>query len=138
MKKFGFDVYNSSGKSLEGEEYAQVVDESMMIGGEKLLVTLGVPAAHQGRPLRHRDARVLDLVVAGSWTGEGVGKQLEKAAGKVGHRPEYVVSDNAATLSKGIRLCGVSHHRDISHSLGMHVERTYKEASDFQAYSIFT
>ena len=134
VKKFGLDVYHSAGKSLEGKDYAQVVDESMMIGGEKLLVTLGVPAAHQGRPLRQRDARVLDLAVAGSWTGEGVRKELEKAAEKAGHPPEYAVSDNAATMNKGIRLCGLPHHHDISHSLGMYLERTYKNAPDFQAY----
>ena len=47
VKKFGLDAYNSSGESFEGKDYANVIDESMMIGSEKLLVTLGVPAAHQ-------------------------------------------------------------------------------------------
>ena len=37
-------------------------------------------------------------------------------------------------MNKGIRLSGINHHRDISHSLGMYLERTYKQASDFQAY----
>ena len=134
VEKFGLDAYNSAGDSLEGKEYAQVADESMMIGGEKLLATLGVAAAHQGRPLRQGDARVLGLAVAGSWTGEGVGEELEKAAQKAGRRPEYVVSDNAAILNKGARLCGFAHHHDISHSLGMHLERTYKQEPDFQAY----
>ena len=135
VKKIGLDVYNSSGKSLEGKEYADVIDESMMIGSEKLLVTLGVPAAHQGHPLCHGDVSVLDMSVSCSWTGEKVKEQLEQVTEKVGHQPEYVISDNASIMNKGIRLCGLHHHRDISHSLGMYLERTYKQASDFQAYT---
>ncbi|GHT01606.1 hypothetical protein AGMMS49525_02810 [Bacteroidia bacterium] len=48
--------------------------------------------------------------------------------------PEYAISDNASIMAKGIRLSGIDHHRDISHSLGMYLERTYKEADDFKAY----
>ncbi|GHT06115.1 hypothetical protein FACS189440_02740 [Bacteroidia bacterium] len=32
MKKYGLDVYNLSGKSLKGQDYAEVIDESMMSG----------------------------------------------------------------------------------------------------------
>ena len=134
IKKIGLDVYNLSGESLENKDYAEVIDESMMIGSEKLLVTLAVPAAHQGRPLCHNDVNVLDMSVSSSWTGEGVKTQLETAAKKVGHQPEYVISDNASIMNKGIRLSGINHHRDISHSLGMYLERTYREAPDFKEY----
>lgn len=134
VKKYGLDVYNLSGKSLKGQDYAEVIDESMMIGSEKLLVTLAVPSAHQGRPLCHSDASVLDMSVSTGWTGESVKTQLEKATQKVGRLPEYAISDNASIMAKGIRLSGIDHHRDISHSLGMYLERTYKEADDFKAY----
>ncbi|KAA6310005.1 hypothetical protein EZS27_038613, partial [termite gut metagenome] len=42
IRKYGLYEYNSSGESLVDEHYAEVVDESMMIGSEKLLVTLAV------------------------------------------------------------------------------------------------
>lgn len=134
IKKYGLDVYNSSGESLRGKDYAEVVDESMMTGSEKLLLTLAVPSAHQGRPLYHNDVSVLDMSVSTSWAGEGVKAQLQKAAEKVGHVPAYVISDNASIMNKGIRLFGINQHRDISHSLGMYLERTYKEAIDFKSY----
>lgn len=44
----------------------------MMIGSKKLLLTLGVPAEHQGRPLNHNDVTVLDIAVEESWNGECV------------------------------------------------------------------
>ena len=134
VKKIGLDVYNTSGQSLKGMDYAEIIDESMMIGSEKLLVTLAVPSAHQGRPLCHDDVSVLDISVSTSWAGKGVKKQLKKAAKKAGCPPQYVISDNASIMNKGIRLSGIQHHRDISHSLGMYLERTYKKAIDFQVY----
>lgn len=134
VKKCGLEVYEKSGESLQNTQYAQIVDESMMIGSEKLLLTLGVPAQHQGRPLNYSDINVLNIAVAESWNGENIGIQLKEAAKKVGHDPLYIISDNAGAMKKGIRCLGVPHHRDISHSLGMLMERIYKNEADFKEY----
>jgi len=134
IKKYGLDVYNSSGQSLKDKDFAELTDESMMIGSEKLLLTLGIPSRHQGQALCHKDLDILDMAVSTGWTEEAVEMQLKKAAEKVGHKPQYVISDNASIMNKGIRLSGIPHHRDISHTLGMYLERTYKEADDFKAY----
>jgi len=134
VKKCGLKVYETSGVSLQNVDYAEVVDESMMIGSEKLLLTLGVPAEHQGRPLNCEDVCVLDIAIADSWNGEGIGAQLRKASEKVGHKPLYVISDNASIMKKGVRCAEMSHQHDISHSLGMYLERTYREKSDFKEY----
>ena len=133
MKKCGLKVYEESGDSLQDTKYAQIVDESMMIGSEKLLLTLGVPAEHKGRPLNCNDVNILDIAVADSWNGEAVGTQLKTASEKVGHNPLYVISD-ASIMKKGIRCAGLSHQSDISHSLGMFLERMYKNAPDFKNY----
>lgn len=135
IRKYGLDVYNSSGESHKERDYAQIVDESIMIGNEKLLVTLGIPSSHQGRPLRHSDVSILDMSISPGWTGETVKSQLQKASQKVGHAPEYVISDKASIMNKGIRLTNICHHLDISHSLGMYLERIYKNAPDFNAYT---
>jgi hypothetical protein len=134
IKKCGLSIYETSGVPLQGTEYAEVIDESMMIGSEKLLLTLGVPAKHQGRPLDCADVSVLGIAIASSWNGEGVAAQLLKSSEKVGHNPEYVISDNASIMNKGVRCAGMNHQHDISHSLGMFLERAYKEKSDFKDY----
>jgi hypothetical protein len=134
VKKCGLKVYETAGDSLGGTKYAQITDESMMIGSEKLLLTLGVPAEHQGRPLNCNDVSILDMAVAESWDGEGVGRQLKTASKKVGRDPLYVISDNASIMNKGIRCAELNHQRDISHSLGMFLERTYKNEPDFREY----
>ena len=134
VKKCGLKVYENAVDSLQGVDYAQIVDESMMTGSEKLLLTLGVPAEHQGRPLNCSDVNILDIAVAESWNGEGVCTQLGKASKKVGHNPLYVISDNASIMNKGVRCAELNHQHDIRHSLGMYLERTYKEESDFKDY----
>ncbi|MDR2692332.1 MAG: hypothetical protein LBB73_08615 [Dysgonamonadaceae bacterium] len=48
VKKCGLEVYKTAGESLKDTDYTQITDESMMIGSEKLLLTFGVPAEHQG------------------------------------------------------------------------------------------
>ena len=134
IKKCGLHVYETASEPLQDTQYAQIVDESMMIGSEKLLLTIGIPAEHQERPLSSTDTNILGIAVAKSWNGEGVENELKKAAAKVGHDPNYVVSDNASIMEKGVRCAGFNHHHDISHSLGMFLEREYKREPDFVEY----
>lgn len=128
-------MYNNSGTTMREGNYAVIVDESMMIGEEKLLFTVGIPALHKKRPLRSDDAQILDISVDKSWNGEGVKKRLETVAEKVGNSPSYVISDNASIMKKGIKKAKMKHQRDISHSLGMLLERAYKEETDFKNYT---
>lgn len=135
LKKCGLKTYEKSGDALRNTNYAEIIDESMMIGEEKLLLTIGVPASHQNRPLKSEDVQVLDMAVAKSWNGENIGKHLKKAEEKVGHSPDYVISDNASIMKKGVRETGMKHQYDISHSLGMYMERAYKHQDDFKNYT---
>lgn len=64
-----------------------IVDESMMIGGEKLLVTLGVPAEHKEASLTHSDVSTLNMSVSSSWDGEGIKEKLLEASRIVGKSP---------------------------------------------------
>ena len=133
-KKCGLKVYEDAGKTFRNSDYAKITDESMMIGSEKLLLTVGVPAKHQGRPLDCADVSMLDIAISDSWNGEKIGERLVKSAEKVGHEPLYVISDNASIMNKGIRCAEMNQQRDISHSLGMYLERTYKNMPDFKNY----
>ena len=37
---------------------------------------------------------------------------------KVGHAPDYAVSDGGHNLKGGLGLAGIPHHLDVSHTLG--------------------
>lgn len=135
VKKCGLDIYNSPKNSRELDKYAMVVDESMVIGSEKLLLRLGVPAQHKEAPLSAQDVSILDIAVSSSWNSERLKSRLSACVEKIGHRHEYVISDNASVMTRGITLTKLPAHHDISHSLGMFLERCYKNEEDFIAYT---
>ena len=51
--KAGLAKYNEAGEEIKdsGKDYAAIVDESITVGSQKLMLTLGVPAEHPDHPL---------------------------------------------------------------------------------------
>lgn len=134
-QELGLSVYKESCDLLKNKRYALIIDESMMIGSEKLLLTLAVSADNEGHAISEEDIVIVDISIAKSWNGTTIKEVLEKVAEKIGHDPEYVISDNGSTIGKAVRDAGYKHHLDVSHSLGMFLERVYKNEPDFQEFS---
>ena len=134
-QELGLSVYKESCSLFKDKRYALIVDESMMIGSEKLLLTLAIPAINAGSAITEKDITIVDISIAKSWNGTSIKNVLEKVADKIGHKPEYVISDNGFTVCKAVRNAGYAHHSDISHTLGMFLERVYKKEADFQELS---
>lgn len=134
-QELGLSVYRESCTLFKDKQYALIVDESMMIGSEKLLLTLAVPAINSGAAITEKDVVIVDISIAKSWNGTTIKDTLEKVVAKIGHKPEYVISDNGSTIRKAVRDAGYNHHLDISHTLGMFLERVYKKDADFQELS---
>ena len=134
-QELGLSVYKESCSLFKDKRYALIIDESMMIGSEKLLLTLAVPADNEGHVLTEKDIVIVDISIAKSWNGTTIEDVLKKVSEKIGHDPEYVISDNGSTIGKAVRDAGYRHHLDISHSLGMFLERVYKNEPDFQELS---
>ncbi len=134
-QELGLSVYKESCSLFKDKRYALIVDESMMIGSEKLLLTLAMPAINAGSAIMEKDITIVDISIAKSWNGTSIKNVLEKVADKIGHKPEYVISDNGFTVCKAVRDAGYAHHSDISHTLGMFLERVYKKEADFQELS---
>ena len=134
-QELGLSVYKESCSLFKDKRYALIVDESMMIGSEKLLLTLAMPAINAGSAITEKDITIVDISIAKSWNGTSIKNVLEKVADKIGHKPEYVISDNGFTVCKAVRDAGYAHHSDISHTLGMFLERVYKKEADSQELS---
>ena len=134
-QELGLSVYKESCTLFKDKQYALIVDESMMIGSEKLLLTLAVPAINSGAAITEKDVVIVDISIAKSWNGTTIKDTLEKVVAKIGHKPKYVISDNGSTIRKAVRDAGYNHHLDISHTLGMFLERVYKKDADFQELS---
>lgn len=107
----------------------------MMIGSEKLLPVLAVPAEHQGRALQPCDVKVVGFNVKSGWTAQTVSDALNDGIATVGKPPRYVITDNDHKMCNAVSLSGYVWHRDISHTLAMFMERTYKNDADFVAFN---
>jgi len=135
VTKSGFAVYKEPGQGIPPTDYAMIVDESMMIGSEKLLLTLGVKATkNQELPVGHQDVEVLGIRVKLSWNSQSVTEDLQKSMQKMEEAPLCIISDNCSSLFKGIRDTGLPHIRDVGHTLGMFLERIYKYDPEFTPY----
>lgn len=80
VHKLGLSVYKED--LPQGRRYAHVIDESTMINKEKLLLILGVPSQHTGRPLNHDDVTVLGMHVGECFKRHDVKDAVEKASEK--------------------------------------------------------
>lgn len=129
MLKLGLSVYDED-KSCE-QSYAMVLDESITVNRQKLLLTLGIPSAHPGRPLQHSDVTVLDMRVSDSNKKEDVRDALDVAMAKADGAPDYAVSDGGHNLKGGLALAGVPHHLDVSHTLGNCMKSVYGQDHEF-------
>ena len=139
VQKSGYALYATDSRELSQElsdKYALIVDESMMVGSEKLLLTLGVAAEKTGeKALTESDVRVLDMSVKSSWNGDSIKEIFDGVEKKMGTPPAYVVSDNGSTITKAVRKKGYVHVRDIGHSVSLFVQHTYENAKDFRAFA---
>jgi transposase-like protein len=132
VEKSGYAIYQEPKMEEYKDGYAEIVDESMMIASEKMLLTLGIPAKKTGdKALTFNDVDVLDISVKKTWNSQSIAEVLETTEEKMEAPPEYVVSDNASTITKAVRAKGYTHLRDVGHSLALSVEREYKKEEAF-------
>ena len=87
-QELGLSVYKESCNLLKDKRYALIVDESMMIGSEKLLLTLAIPANNAGSAITEKDVTIVDISIAKGWNAAAIKNVLEKVVDKIGHEPE--------------------------------------------------
>lgn len=135
MKKLGLSVYENDRTPCRGGKYAVVVDESIFINSEKLLLLLGIPARHKGEPVKHEDVTVIGMKVSKAFNGDDIKQEIEEAATKAGRNPEYIINDQAHNLTNGVAKSGIAQHIDISHAMGTILKKVYGKQADFIAFT---
>lgn len=130
--KFGLSLSRSTG-SLQEKNRALIIDNSVNMNGQELHLELEAPATHPGHPLGHSDVRLVRMKVGRGWNVGMIKEQLRMATSETA--PEYIVSDNAKTVGLACREMQFRHHRDISHSFGMFLERTYANTEELSEFN---
>jgi hypothetical protein len=136
IRRLGYYEYNGYNSGMYPQGYALIIDESMVIGQQRMMVVLGLPAEKTGiHACKFDVVRLLYLSVKSSWKGSDIAELLEKVKEKMGAAPLYVISDGSSTLKKGIRDAGLLRIFDTGHEIGKFLEQEYKNN---EAYNSFT
>ena len=123
-------------KAFEEETYWNlIIDESAVIGREKILLILGTPLSKlkTDSSLSFKDVVPLFMETKTSWTKETVAQALEKVENSLKGKIEYVVSDRGSILTGALKLRSLEHVPDITHHLSNSIEYIYKEDPEFIA-----
>ena len=135
IAKSGLDAMSNKAFNIE-EAYALVVDGSISVGDQQMMLVLKVPADHNGKAaLGHADAEVVGMQVEKNWKAEDVNGFMQDVIDEQLHSPEYCITDNGTNLKKAITDLGIPHHRDISHTFATFLKAVYNEDAEFRQFS---
>jgi hypothetical protein len=106
MKKVGY--YQLTKPKEKAEDWVIIIDESIQIGSEKLLLILGIRSSKIdfSRPLNFQDVLPIVQVSKSGWNAQKIKIEIEKAKESLG-TIKYAVSDKGASIYKGLELCGI-------------------------------
>ena len=126
-------------KQLSGD-YAVIIDESIQIGKEKLLLLLGVKLEADFchcAPLTSADVEVLGMEVQSSWTGELIASFIKRNLAQCGSlKLAYLLSDQGSAILAAVRMLNLNWVSDCSHVMMNAVKRIFgkdKELSELCA-----
>ena len=102
VRKLGLSVYTDD--IPKDRKYGVVMDESIMINKEKLLLILGFNPNHEGKPIGHKDVMVLGMKFGECFKRDDVKKALDDVSEAIGSKPEYGISDGAHNLVVDSRM----------------------------------
>ena len=133
VKKVGY--YQLAIPKEIGDDWVIIIDESIQIGSEKLLLILGIRSKNIdfSRPLNFSDVLPIVQICKSGWNAQKVRDELKKAQSILG-QIKYAVSDKGASINKGLALCGIPHVHDITHRIANILKKVYKKDSAFKYY----
>jgi hypothetical protein len=130
--KYGYYCYQQE-HSPEGQ-WAIIIDESVAVGQEKLLLVLGLPLDSWGftRTIIHTDVAVWHMGIASSsWKSAAISSILQAVSLKI--NIAYCVSDKGNNIMGAVKKMGWQHVYDCSHQWAKLLENLYGASADFKA-----
>lgn len=102
MLKLGY--YNLTKTQEIANDWIYIIDHSIQIGKEKLLLIIGIRAKDlpKDRALKYEDTEIIDLQPVEKSTGEIVYEQIKEASKKTG-TPKTIVSDMGSDIKLGVK-----------------------------------
>lgn len=133
VKKIGY--FQLQLPKEKANDWIIIVDESIGIGQEKVLVVLGIRRSKIdfSRPLKVQDMIPVLVKSKEKWGGADIAEELEHVKHMLG-TVIYAVTDACSALKNGLKRAGINHVYDITHAMAIFMERLYKDDCEFKDY----
>lgn len=133
VSKMGLFFTEDPNNELIGKKVSLIIDESIRLGKEKLLLILSVPfEKSRKKGLCFDDVQVVYMKGATSWTGVKIAKVLSELTQKYGFEIKNLLSDEDSKLLKTSELSGYPHLPDISHAIATCLRRVFDKTVDYK------
>ena len=134
IKKIGY-VQLQSPKE-KAEDWIIILDESIGIGQEKVLVILGIRRSRVdfSRPLMLQDMEPITVKSKERWTGQDITNELKIVKEKLG-TIIYAVTDSGSTIKCGLKEVKIKQVYDITHAIAICLDRLYEKDENFKDYA---
>ena len=131
VKKIG--IYQLKKEKEKSDDWVLIVDESIQIGQEKLLVILGIRLGQIDftRPLKHGDLTPLCSRAASKWSADDISSIINGLKPEIGE-VLYILSDCNSNLKKTAEVLEVGHIPDISHWFASVLRQIYQGEEEFK------
>ena len=127
-------IHRLKASSNNDKKKVLYVDESIILGGEKILLILGIWS--EKIPLdgsvRQQDVEVLHVSSEKEWKAESIADILTKIDKNGGI--SYIVSDQGCNLTKAYKLCQYVHIEDCTHILANFLKKIYEQDTCFETF----
>jgi len=120
----------------KADDWIIILDESIGIGQEKVLVVLGIRRSHVdfSRPLMLQDMEPITVKSKERWTGQDIANELKIVKEKLG-TIIYAITDSGSTLKYGLKEVEITQVYDINHAIAKCLQRLYEKDEDFKDYA---
>lgn len=135
VSKMGLYTMKQGTYNSTGEQVSLIIDESIRLGQEKLLLILSIPfnKLKQGA-LSFQEVQVVFMKGATSWTGKKISEVIEKLQKTYGFEVINILSDEDSKLKKACRLLEISHVPDISHAVATCLKRVFEKTEEYKKF----
>ena len=127
-------IYRLQESSNSAKNRVLYVDESIILGGEKILLILGISVdkiSFEGS-VKHQDVEVLHVSSEKEWKAESIVPILTKIEKNGGI--SYIISDQGTNLTKAYNLCQYTHIEDCTHILANFLKKIYERYPLFETF----
>ena len=132
--------YNLTKEKVIADDWIYIIDHSIQMGNEKLLVILGIRAKDlpKNRALKYEDTEIIDLQPVKGSTGKVVYQQIKEASEKTGV-PQAVVSDMGSDIKLGVKkfqedFVDTGHIYDLKHKIALLIKNILERDDDWAEF----